>query len=135
MRTPSRPYKSDTTIPLSGLWSKVPRLEVKRMRPLVHLLWIPIVLAVAACQYPDAYIYAPREFDRSAPEFRQVPLERTSVTVCASPFRASNESIATLADNECQQYGKRASEPTVGFGACPMLLASAVVFRCVPLAL
>lgn len=105
------------------------------MRPFARLLWVPVAFAAAACQYPDAYVSTPREFDRSAPGFREVPLDRSSVTVCASPFRADDQGVMALADAECQRYGKTAKDPTVAFGTCPLLLASVVVFRCVPPAL
>ena len=103
-----------------------------KIKALTGLLWVPVALAAAACQYPDPYVYAPREFDRSAAEFRQIPLDRSSVTICASPFSGVDERITALADQECRRVGKNAQDPLRGFGVCPMLLASVVVFRCVP---
>lgn len=95
--------------------------------------WICLTIgfAVSACQYPDPYVFTPREFDRSSPNFRKPLSDRTSVTVCAKPFAVADERIASLADRECRKFGKTAQQPDFGFGVCPMLLASAITFRCI----
>lgn len=105
-------------------------MRKKQARAVV--LWVPLALAATACQYPYAYVYTPREFDRSAPEFRQIPLDLSAVTVCVRPFRSIDDQIKSLADQECQRFGKSAVDPQSGFGVCPILLASVVVFKCVP---
>lgn len=82
------------------------------------------------CAYPEPYVHAYREFDRSSPEFRREPPDRAWVTVCARPFRGSDATTATLAEETCQKHGKTAVEAARQFGVCPMLLASAIVYRC-----
>lgn len=105
--------------------------ERKRMNARAWALTLPVVLAAAACEYPDAYVYTPREFDRSSPAFRQVLLDRNSVTVCAPPFEPLDGTVTDLADQACRTVGKNARNPQRRFGVCPLLVASAVVYRCV----
>ena len=85
---------------------------------------------LAGCGHPEPYVYAYREFDRSSSEFRREPLDRTWVTVCATPFRQPDATVAALAEQTCQKHGKTAVEADRQFGVCPLLLASAIVYRC-----
>lgn len=87
-------------------------------------------LAGAGCQSPEPYVYGYREFDRSAPNFRREPPERSWVTVCAPLFRAPDATIAALAEQTCQKHGKSAVEADRQFGVCPILLPSAIIYRC-----
>ena len=99
----------------------------------VRLSAAAIVLAAWAsvsCEYPEPYVHAYREFDRSAPDFRREPANRTWVTVCARPLRGADANVAELAEQTCQKHGKSAVEVGRQFGVCPVLLASAVVYRC-----
>jgi hypothetical protein len=89
-----------------------------------------VAWAESACEYPQPFVYAYREFDRSAPNFRQEPAERTWVTVCMQPFRKPDANIAALADQRCQLHGKSAVEADRRLGECPLLLSRAVVYRC-----
>lgn len=102
-----------------------------KIKRLAALLCAPLFFAAASCQYPDAYVFTPREFDRTSPNFRKTPLDLTSITVCARPFHAADERAVSLANEECQRYGKSAAAPQPGFGACPLLLASVLTFKCV----
>lgn len=86
--------------------------------------------AGSACQAPEPYVHAYREFDRSSDDFRREPANRSWVTVCASPFRGADATVAALAEQTCQKHGKTAVEAGRQFGVCPLLLASSVVYRC-----
>lgn len=89
-----------------------------------------VAWAGTGCESPEPYVYAYREFDRSSPEFRREPPDRTWVTVCTAPFREPDASVAELAEQSCQKHGKSAVQASRQFGVCPLLLASAVVYRC-----
>ena len=91
---------------------------------------VAAVLASAGCEYPQPYVHAYKEFDRSSPNFRREPAGRTWVTVCTRPFREPDARVAALADQLCQKHGKTAVEASRRFGECPLLLSKAVVFRC-----
>ncbi len=101
-----------------------------RIKILARCICLSVGLAATGCHYPDAYVFTPREFDRSAPGFRKLPANLSSVTVCAKPFGDIDDRIASLADQECRRFGRIAQKPERGFGVCPMLLASAITFRC-----
>jgi hypothetical protein len=107
------------------------RRQGGRIKKQVGAAALLAVIAGTACQYPAAYVYKPREFDRSAPGYGRLLLDRDSVTVCTSPFRAADEQVAALAEEACEEAGRSAVDPERRFGVCPMLLASAVVYRCI----
>lgn len=86
--------------------------------------------AGSACQAPEPYVHAYREFDRSSDDFRREPANRSWVTVCASPSQVADATVAALAEQTCQKHGKTAVEAGRQFGVCPLLLASSVVYRC-----
>lgn len=94
-------------------------------------LLFAIVTIVTGCRSPTPYVFTEREFDRSSPEFNKDPLDRSSVTICMSPFADPSGESAALADQECQKYGKKARFSERRFGACPLLSSSAAVFHCV----
>jgi hypothetical protein len=89
-----------------------------------------LVAAVGACQSPAPFVHAYREFDRSSDDFRREPADRGWVTVCAPTFREPDAAVAALAEESCQKHGKIAVEAGRQFGVCPLLAATAVVYRC-----
>jgi hypothetical protein len=91
-----------------------------------------LVCSVAAggCQSPAPFVHAYREFDRSSEDFRREPANRGWVTVCAPTFRKPDAAVAALAEQTCQKHGKTAVEAGRQFGVCPLLAATAVVYRC-----
>lgn len=91
---------------------------------------IVVAWAGSACEYPQPFVHAYREFDRSAPDFRREPPDRTWVTVCTPPLREPDANIAALAEQQCQKHGKTAVEAARRFGECPLLLSQAVIYRC-----
>lgn len=88
------------------------------------------LVAAAGCQSPEPFVHAYREFDRSSDDFRQEPANRSWVTVCAPTFRKPDAGVAALAEQTCQKHGKTAVEAGRQFGVCPLLAATAVVYRC-----
>jgi hypothetical protein len=88
------------------------------------------LVAVAGCEAPAPYVHAYREFDRSSDDFHREPANRGWVTVCAPTFRKPDAAVAALAEESCQKHGKTAVEAGRQFGVCPLLAATAVVYRC-----
>jgi hypothetical protein len=86
--------------------------------------------AASGCQSPAPFVHAYREFDRSSENFRREPANRGWVTVCAPTFREPDAAVAALAEESCQKHGKAAVEAGRQFGVCPLLAATAVVYRC-----
>jgi hypothetical protein len=103
---------------------------VRSNKAILSAAFVLVAWAGTGCGSPEPYVHAYREFDRSSPEFRWEPPDRTWVTVCAPAFREPDAGVAELAEQTCQKQGKTAVQAGRQFGVCPLLLATAVVYRC-----
>jgi hypothetical protein len=95
------------------------------------LLLIGVVLVAAACSFPEPYVFRPKEFDRTQPDFGREPSDLTEVVICYNTRSATPEAVRQLAAESCGRYGRTAQFRGHQFLGCPLLTPGAAEFTCV----
>jgi hypothetical protein len=78
----------------------------------------------------DPYVYNPREFDRTDPNFGHEVVDRSSVQICYSVANTSPQDILALAEAECSKFGKTATYTYTDVLECPVATPNRARFSC-----
>ncbi len=106
-------------------------LTKRRLSTGLVALGVPVLLLfLAACTPPPAFVYNKEEFNRKAEGFGRPVKNIKIVTVCYAKGGTTPRQVAELARAECSKFNKKAVFRKQNRYICPLTTPIAVQYNC-----